>query len=53
MSWPAGCRFATRCDYAMDRCRDEDPRLLQAGPAQRAACWLCEHGARAVRGAPV
>jgi oligopeptide/dipeptide ABC transporter ATP-binding protein len=50
-SWPAGCRFAARCDYAMDRCREEDPPLLQAGPDQRAACWLCEHGPRPAAGA--
>jgi oligopeptide/dipeptide ABC transporter ATP-binding protein len=50
-SWPAGCRFAARCDYTMDRCREEDPPLLQAGPDQRAACWLCEHGPRPATGA--
>jgi oligopeptide/dipeptide ABC transporter ATP-binding protein len=50
-SWPAGCRFAARCDYTMDRCREEDPPLLQAGPDQRAACWLCEHGPRPAAGA--
>jgi oligopeptide/dipeptide ABC transporter ATP-binding protein len=49
-SWPAGCRFAARCDYTMDRCREEDPPLLQAGPDQRAACWLCEHGPRPAAG---
>ncbi len=50
MSWPAGCRFASRCDYAMERCREEDPPLLQAGPDQQAACWLCESGPRTVTG---
>jgi oligopeptide/dipeptide ABC transporter ATP-binding protein len=45
LAWPAGCRFASRCDYAFDRCLREDPPLLQAG-AQQAACWLCERGAR-------
>ncbi len=24
---PAGCRFASRCDYAQDRCREEEPPL--------------------------
>jgi oligopeptide/dipeptide ABC transporter ATP-binding protein len=49
LSWPVGCRFAARCDYTFDRCRHDDPPLLQAG-VQRAACWLCEKGARASAG---
>ncbi len=47
MSWPAGCRFASRCDYAFDRCRSESPPLLPAGGTQHSACWLCEQGPRA------
>jgi peptide/nickel transport system ATP-binding protein/oligopeptide transport system ATP-binding protein len=49
LNWPVGCRFAARCDYTFDRCLREDPPLLQAG-VQRAACWLCESGARASAG---
>ena len=45
LNWPRGCRYASRCDYAFDRCRDEDPPLLEAG-TQRSACWLCESGPR-------
>jgi oligopeptide/dipeptide ABC transporter ATP-binding protein len=45
LTWPAGCRFASRCDYAFDRCLREDPPLMAAG-AQKAACWLVEGGAR-------
>jgi oligopeptide/dipeptide ABC transporter ATP-binding protein len=44
-SWPRGCRFAARCDFAFDRCRTEDPRLFRVG-AQESACWLCEQGPR-------
>jgi len=46
--WPAGCRFAPRCDYAFDRCIDRDPPLLPV-PPQEAACWLCESGRRQPR----
>ncbi len=46
LSWPRGCRFAPRCDYTFDRCLRQDPPLFDAG-GQRAACWLCEDGARA------
>jgi oligopeptide/dipeptide ABC transporter ATP-binding protein len=47
MSWPGGCRFASRCDYASERCREDDPPLFVAEGAQQAACWLTEHGPRA------
>jgi oligopeptide/dipeptide ABC transporter ATP-binding protein len=49
LSWPRGCRFASRCDYSFDRCFREDPPLFQAG-GQKSACWLCESGARAAVG---
>lgn len=26
-SWPVGCRFAPRCDYAIAACRDQSPML--------------------------
>jgi oligopeptide/dipeptide ABC transporter ATP-binding protein len=45
LDWPDGCRFAPRCDYAFDRCRTEDPRLLPV-PPQESACWLCAEGRR-------
>ncbi|CAI9399330.1 MULTISPECIES: ABC transporter ATP-binding protein [Aestuariimicrobium] len=36
-----GCRFAPRCPFVMDRCREQRPPLLQVGD-QAAACWLLE-----------
>ena len=45
LDWPDGCRFAPRCDYAFDRCRTDDPRLLPV-PPQESACWLCAEGRR-------
>jgi len=35
----AGCRFHPRCPFAVDRCRREEPPLLELGPAHAAACW--------------
>ncbi|WP_409567543.1 oligopeptide/dipeptide ABC transporter ATP-binding protein [Methylobacterium sp. J-030] len=35
---PAGCRFAGRCPFAVDRCRAEDPPLLPVGPGHAVAC---------------
>jgi len=35
---PAGCRFHTRCPFAVDRCRTEEPRLESVGAGHLAAC---------------
>jgi peptide/nickel transport system ATP-binding protein len=41
---PRGCRFHTRCPYAFDRCRTEEPKLAAPrtamGPGHVAACHL-------------
>ena len=34
---PTGCRFHTRCPYAFDRCRVEEPMLKEARPAHLVA----------------
>ena len=35
---PAGCRFHTRCPYAIELCHDVEPQLLEIKPNQFAAC---------------
>ena len=35
---PAGCRFHTRCPFAMDRCRAEEPLLESVESGHLAAC---------------
>jgi oligopeptide/dipeptide ABC transporter ATP-binding protein len=35
---PSGCRFHTRCPYARERCRKEEPELADAGDGHRTAC---------------
>ena len=37
---PPGCRFHTRCPYAEERCRREEPPLQQVTPGQWVACHL-------------
>lgn len=42
MSLPAGCSFQERCSYVMDRCRREEPALLESGEGHFVRCWLYE-----------
>ena len=37
---PSGCRFHTRCPFAFDRCRTEEPVLRPVGDGQVSACHL-------------
>lgn len=37
---PAGCRFHTRCPFAMEICRQTPPPLLEQRPGRRVACHL-------------
>ena len=39
---PTGCRFHTRCPYAFDRCRVEEPAIKEAMPGHYVACHLRE-----------
>lgn len=41
---PKGCRFHTRCPYATERCRSEQPELKEYGTGHFAACHLLEKG---------
>ena len=42
MSPPAGCRFNTRCQYCMDRCRTEVPLWHEARPGHWVSCHLIQ-----------
>ncbi len=35
---PSGCHFHPRCRYAEDRCRTEEPTLIEARPGHFASC---------------
>jgi oligopeptide/dipeptide ABC transporter ATP-binding protein len=39
---PAGCKFHTRCPYAMEVCRSRQPQRRQVGSDHVAACHLIE-----------
>ncbi len=36
---PAGCPFAPRCSYAIEKCRRENPRLHDIGDEHLVSCW--------------
>jgi oligopeptide/dipeptide ABC transporter ATP-binding protein len=37
---PSGCRFHTRCPYAIERCTIEEPGVTQLSPAHSTRCHL-------------
>jgi oligopeptide/dipeptide ABC transporter ATP-binding protein len=41
---PKGCRFHPRCKFAFERCKLEDPLLLDRGAGHKAACHLYDEG---------
>ena len=43
---PTGCRFHPRCPLVFDRCRVEEPPLIDVGEGHQAACWLAAAGPR-------
>jgi peptide/nickel transport system ATP-binding protein len=43
---PSGCRFHTRCPYAMDVCKRQAPPSITVAPGHVSACWLHVEGDR-------
>lgn len=41
---PQGCRFHTRCPNATERCRREEPELVEIGPGHQSACFYSGQG---------
>ena len=37
---PEGCPFYARCNYRVDRCQVDNPRLEPVAPNHKVACWV-------------
>ena len=37
---PTACPFAPRCKWVIERCRDENPALVEIAPEHKVACWV-------------
>ena len=46
---PPGCRFHPRCPQAFERCKVEEPPLVDVGGGQEVACWLVTESGRVLR----
>ena len=44
---PKGCKFAPRCKYATDKCRNEQPELVNVSDVQQVRCFYPQKGVRA------
>lgn len=43
---PKGCKFAPRCKYATDKCRAEEPELVDVEPGHKVRCFYPKKGER-------
>jgi peptide/nickel transport system ATP-binding protein len=43
---PKGCRFAPRCKYCTERCKDEMPELMPVSAEQSVRCFYPKKGVR-------
>jgi peptide/nickel transport system ATP-binding protein len=47
LNLPKGCRFWPRCHLAFEKCRIEEPPLIETGAEHFARCFLYEEGRKA------
>lgn len=43
---PEGCKFNSRCKYIIERCKSEEPGLIDAGGGHLVRCWVDMKGHR-------
>ena len=49
LDFPEGCRFNTRCPLATDKCRKEEPPLVEIEENHTAACWYVDKLIEAIK----
>ncbi len=42
LRFPSGCKFHPRCPHARDRCREEEPQLLEVSPEHLEHCHFAD-----------
>jgi oligopeptide/dipeptide ABC transporter ATP-binding protein len=40
LDFPPGCKFHPRCPKVMDKCRTQEPELIEVAPGHKVRCWL-------------
>jgi peptide/nickel transport system ATP-binding protein len=43
LNQPAGCRFAARCPFRIEKC-EQHPELLEIAPGRKTRCWVTQAG---------
>ena len=46
LSLPVGCKFAPRCKYATDKCKNEEPELIKIEKGHQIRCFYPKKGVR-------
>ena len=39
LNFPTGCKYNTRCPFATDKCRTDEPDILEVEEGHHVACW--------------
>jgi peptide/nickel transport system ATP-binding protein len=47
---PSGCKFHPRCPLADNKCRTDEPPLLEVAPGHTSACWYWKTAAESLKG---
>jgi peptide/nickel transport system ATP-binding protein len=47
---PSGCKFHPRCPLADNKCRTDEPPLLEVAPGHTSACWYWKTAAETLKG---
>jgi len=39
LNFPTGCKYNTRCPFATDKCRTDEPDIVEVEEGHHVACW--------------